>query len=91
MTRIANQMGVDVEHQTWEDVRARSEEKFGTLDVYCGDCAAVYHSGAWLPCRRHATSEEIRAIDETVRAVLVEQRNPMFVYDPEVAARIPRS
>lgn len=48
---------------TWDEVRARSEERLSTMTVFCGDCAMVFpHSK--LPCRKHATPDESREIDE---------------------------
>jgi hypothetical protein len=55
---------------TWDEVRSRSEVKTaGGLTVYCGDCAMVFpHSG--LPCRKHATLDESKAIDELMTRTL---------------------
>jgi len=54
---------------TWDEVRARSEEKIGSLTVFCGDCAMIFpHSG--LPCRKHATPDENKAIDHHISEAL---------------------
>ena len=63
---------------TWDEVRARSEETIGSLTVYCGDCAMVFpHSG--LPCRKHATPEESKAIDEVLGRALENLADHPFV------------
>jgi hypothetical protein len=48
---------------TWDEVRARSEEKLGGMTVFCWDCDIVFpHSQ--LPCRKHATEAEREQIDK---------------------------
>ena len=42
---------------TWEQVRARSASKLGTLTTFCGDCWMQWEVGR-TPCIRHTRPEE---------------------------------
>lgn len=55
---------------TWDEVRARSEQQYHGMTVYCGDCGMVFPSSG-LPCRKHATPEESKAIDKHLGRVLL--------------------
>lgn len=56
---------------TWEEVKARSVQRLKSFDaeVYCGDCTMAWRH-AELPCRKHATPEELVLIDEHVEQAL---------------------
>lgn len=64
---------------SWDEVRKRSEARTASgLIVFCGDCAMVFpHSH--LPCRKHATPEESKAIDELLSRALSSFRPPLRV------------
>jgi len=54
---------------TWDEVRARSEEKIGRLTVFCWDCDLAFQAFA-LPCRKHATADETVALDARISEAL---------------------
>ena len=60
---------------TWDEVRARSAAKLGSMDLFCGDCAMLFPASK-LPCRKHATPEESKAIDEFIRRTLLAKFGP---------------
>lgn len=55
--------------RTWDEVRARSAQKLGTLDVYCGDCGMGVTAGDASVTR---TGNEITSADLTDDLIRVE-------------------
>ncbi len=55
----------------WDEIRARSEAQTTSgLTVFCGNCDLAFKCSG-LPCRKHATLAERKAIDEHLREALI--------------------